>query len=105
MFGVNKPRALSIEPSVPPRIGSRHGRIRIEELLHVAIALLHGHSHVRARLFCRDLVRELAKELLVLLELLGVEVARDEAQLGLGGRARDPRRMNEALASRSEEHT
>ena len=35
----------------------------------------------------------------MLLELLRVEVARDEAQLGLGGRAGDPRRMDEPLAS------
>src|SRR5207247_10865878 len=53
--------------------GLGDGGIRIQKLLHVAVALVHGHGYVSARLFCGDVVRERTEELLVLLELLRIE--------------------------------
>ena len=98
MLGVGKPRALSCEPSVPPRIGSRarldalgahrlgggldDARLRLQMAPHVAVLLPDLDLEPRPRLGVDDLVRQSLEQRDVLVEELVVEVADDRSESG-----------------------
>ena len=117
MFGVGRPIALSREPSVPPRIGSRSGwrpsarerrdrvldhlRERLEVRAHVRVLLDDVDRHRRARRRARPPPRAVRPhELGVAGELVVVEVAQDHPDARRAGVAGQLVDVDEALAAR-----
>ena len=113
-FGVGRPFSLSIEPSVPPRIGSRTGSMPSARIARSATSTTCGNASTKRRMFgyCGRSVTVDARARLLRGDRLGgaadqrdvlgeqrvVEVARDEADLRAPRVAGEHVRVDEALA-------
>ena len=114
-LGQGRPFQLRVAPSVPPRTGTSVGgqtglfdglagvlhqmEVGLDLFQHVAVAVLDLYLHGAGAVFAVEVIGNVEEVILLVLQLVGIVVAQDVAQLGVGHVAVHLAQVVEALTA------